>query len=105
MPEIMSGESEVGKTLAVGFWEGELCDNSLALFPAGEDCSWGEFSFEIDGCDSNNYAEMQILDGNKEILKVFKYTTNGRKELDLSQYTEISATTDVHPRVKVQSYI
>src|SRR3990167_9968736 len=99
------GGSEVGKTLAVGFHDTELCDNSIAAFPSGTDFSWGELSFWVDGCDSNNYVEVKILDENNEILKSFKYTSNGRKELDLSQYLEISETADIHIRVEVTTYI
>src|SRR3990167_2616266 len=97
--------SEIGKTLAVGFIDTELCDNSLALFPSGDNFSWGELSFWIDGCDADNYVEVKILDENFEILKSFKYTTNGRKELDLSQYLEIFETQDIRVRTEITTYI
>ena len=97
--------SEVGKTLAVGFLDTELCDNSLASFPSEDNFSWGELSFWADGCDSDNYVEAKILDENNEILKSFKYTSNGRKELDLSQYPEIPSTQDIHVRIEITTYI
>lgn len=101
MPDI----STEGKSYAVGFWNSELCDNSLALYPEGDDFSWGENSFEIDGCDSDNYVEVAVIDENGDVLKSFIYTTNGRKELDLSQYLEISSTQDIHIRMKITTYI
>src|SRR3990167_9734074 len=106
MPDITDfSESEVGKTYATGFFDTELADNSLASFPSGNDFSWGELSFWVDGCDSDNYAEVKILDENNEILVGFKYTTNGRKELDLSQYPEISETADIHIRMEITTYV
>ena len=105
IPDIISGDSSEGKTYAVGFWDSELCDNSLAAFPEDEDYSWGEYSFKVDGCDSNNYVEVKILDENYSILIGFKYTTNGRKELDLSQYLQISDTQDIHVRIEITTYV
>ena len=106
MPDITDfSESEVGKTYATGFFDTELADNSLASFPSGNDFSWGELSFWVDRCDSDNYVEVKILDENNEILVGFKYTTNGRKELDLSQYPEISETNDIHIRMEITTYI
>ena len=107
MPDISnaSGDS-TGKTLATAFFQSELCDNSLAIFPDGTDFSWGVFSFEVDGCDSNNYAEIRIIHSTTfEILKSFKYTTNGYKEIDLSQYIEIESTQDVFIMPIITSYV
>ena len=97
--------SEVGKTLAVGNWDSELADNSLGSYPSGDDKSWGENSFFVDGLDTDSYAEVKILDENNEILIGFKYTSNGRKELDLSQYPEISEIADIHIRMEITTYI
>ena len=105
-PDITGGDStSEGKTFAVGFWDSELADSSLAAFPEGDDFSWGELSFWVDGCNADNYAEIKILDENNEILLGFKYTTNGRKELDLSQYLEIDSATDVHIRIEITTYV
>src|SRR3990167_9186092 len=108
MPDITDfSESEVGKTYATGFFDTELADNSLASFPSGDDFSWEELSFWVDGCDSDNYAEVKIIntDNPVEILKSFKYTTNGRKELDLSQYPEIPETQDIQIRVEITTFV
>ena len=107
MPDISSdGITETGKSLASGFWQSELCDNSLASFPSGTDFSWGSLIFEIDGCDSNNYVEIKILNTDTyAVLQSFKYTTNGRKELDLSQYLEISDTQDITIMAELTSYV
>ena len=107
MPDITDGSSEVGKTQATGFWDSETCDNSLASFPSGNDFSWGENSFWVDGCDDNNYVEVRILNADNPtiVLKSFRYTTNGRKELDLSQYPEIPETQDIKVRIEVTSYV
>lgn len=105
MPKIGSGASGTGKTFAVGFWDSETCDNSLASFPTGTDFSWGILSFAVDGCDDNNYVEVKITDLKANILKTFKYVTNGAKEIDLSQYTEISSTQDIRVRVEITTYI
>jgi len=99
------GPASVGKTYAVGFWRSQDCDNSLASFPSGIDFSWGILSFELDGLDADNYVEIKILDTDQEILQTFKYTENGRKEIDLSQYINIPSTQDVVVRVEVTTYI
>ena len=106
-PDITNSEgSGLGKTLALGFWQSENCDNSLAIFPSGNDFSWGENSFYADGCDNDNYVEIKIIsDDDSSTLASFKYTTNGRKELDLSQYSAISETQDIHIRIEITSYI
>ena len=106
MPEIGSGGTEIGKSLVLGFWQSENCDNSLAIFPDGNDFSWGTLIFEVDGCDSNNYAEVKIINSDTfAVLKSFKYTTNGRKELDLSQYIAIGSTQDILIRIELTSYV
>lgn len=106
MPRIGGSISPtVGKTYAVGFWDSEDCDNSLASFPAGTDFSWGILSFEVDGCNVDNYVEIKILDLINNPIKTFKYIINGRKEIDLSQYTEISSTQDIKIRVEITTYV
>ena len=105
-PEIGSSEEGVGKSYALGFWQSELCDNSLAIFPEDSDFSWGMLSFEIDGCDSNNYVEIRIINADDySILKTFKYSENGRKEIDLSQYIIVESTQDIIIRAELISYI
>ena len=105
-PEIGSGGTEIGKSYAFAFWQSELCDNSLAIFPDGTDFSWGVLSFEVDGCDSDNYVEVKIINADDySILKTAKYTSNGRKELDLSQYISIGSTQDIFVRAELTSYI
>ncbi len=101
MPEIGGG----GKTFAVGFWDSENCDNSLASFPDGTDFSWGVLSLEVDGCDSDNFVEVQLLNATNGVLHNQKYTTNGLKELDLSQISAISSTQDIKVRVKITTFI
>ena len=107
MPDITSSSGDtIGKTYAFGFFQSELCDNSLAIFPDGTDFSWGVLSFEVDGCDSDNYVEVKIINADDySILKTAKYTTNGRKELDLSQYIAIGSTQDIFIRPELTSYI
>lgn len=105
MSKIGSGSASVGKTYAVGFWDSEICDNSLAEFPSGTDFSWGILSFNLDGCDIDNYVEVKILSVTNDIIKTFKYITNGKKELDLSQYPEIPSDQDVIVRVEITTYI
>ncbi len=95
----------IGKSYSVGFWDSELCDNSLASFPNGTDFSWGRLAFELDGLDDDNYAEVKILNTTNSILKTFKYTVGGKKELDLSQYSEISSTQDIRVRIEITTYI
>ena len=107
MPDItnLSGDS-TGLSFARGFWESENCDNSLASFPDGTNFSWGVLSFKIDGCDSNNYVEIRIINSDTfAVLKTFKYTENGRKEIDLSQYLAIPSTQDVNIMMEVTSYV
>ena len=107
MPNIIDNDSEIGKTYATGIWDSENCDNSLATFPDGTDFSWGENSFWLDGCNDDNYVEVKIVNADNPviILKSFKYTTNGRKELDLSQYPEISSTQDIKIRIEITIYV
>ena len=100
MPEI-GGTVGEGKTYAVAFWDSQTCDNSLAGFPDGTDFSWGILSLVIDNVDSDNYVEVKVLDTTGIILKSFTYTTNGRKKIDLSQFTEISSTQDIKIRVEI----
>ena len=104
MPEIGSSEG-TGKTQALGFWQSETCDNSLAAFPDGTDFSWGVLSFELDGCDSNNYAEVKILKTDDDsVLGAFKYTSKGKKQIDLSQY-DIGSTQDIKVMIELVSYV
>ena len=105
MPDIGGGGISPGKTYAVGFWDSEDCDNSLAKFPDGTDFSWGVLSFEVNGCNANNYVEVKIINLLKTILETFKYTTNGRKEIDLSQYENIPDTQDIKIRVEITTYV
>ena len=106
MPAIKGASgSSVGKTYAVGFWDSELADNSLALFPVGSDFSWGVFAFETDGLDEDNYVEIKILNTTNSILKTFKFTTNGKHEIDLSQSSEIGSTQDIIIRVEITTFI
>ena len=107
MPRIGGGTTvgPKGKTYAVGFWDSQDCDNSLANFPSGIDFSWGILSFELDGCDTDNYVEIKILSLINNIIKTFKYIDNGKKEIDLSQYSEISSTQDIKIRVEITTYV
>jgi len=95
------GIAEPGKTFAVAFWTSQLCDNSLAEFQSETDFSWGRFSFIIDNVDDDNTVDVKILDTNLNILKTFNFTTNGRKEIDLSQFSEISSTQDIKIRFEL----
>lgn len=107
MPDIISSSGDtLGRTLALGFWESELCDNSLAIFPDNTNFSWGVFLFEVDGLDSDNYVEIKIINADDySVLKTIKYTTNGRKELNLSQYLAIGSTQDIFIRAELVSYV
>ena len=107
MPDIASSSGDAtGKTLATGFFQSELCDNSLAIFPDGTDFSWGVLSFKVDGCDSDNYVEIRIINANDySILLSRRYTTNGSKEIDLSQYLAIGSTQDIFIRAELISYV
>lgn len=106
MPDIGgSGDSGIGKTYALGYWQSEECDNSLAIFPDGYDFSWGILSLEIDGCNDDNYVEVKILNNTNDVLKSVKYTENGSKALDLSQYHSIESTQDVYIRIEIINYI
>ena len=105
MPEIGGVGTSPGKTYAVGFWDSENCDNSLASFPSGTDFSWGVLSFEVNGCDDDNYVEVKIISPDKDILQTFKYIANGRKEIDLSQYDKIPDLEDITIRIEITTYI
>lgn len=100
MPEI--GES---KTLAVGFWDSQICDNSLGGFMDGIDPSWGLNGFEIDGVDEDNYVELKLMDVYNNILQTIKFTTNGKKKVDVSQYTNITSTQDIKIRMEITTWI
>lgn len=105
MPDLFSGSSGEGKSYSVGFWDSEDCDNSLAEFPSGSDFSWGVLAFEVNGCDDDNYVEVKILNTTNTILQTFKYTTNGKKEIDLSQYPAIGSTQDIKIRMELTTYV
>ena len=106
MPTITDSGDEVGKSLALGFWQSELCDNSLAIFPDNTDFSWGVLSFKIDGCNSDNYVEVKIINADDySVLTSTIYKTNGKKEIDLSQYITIGSTQDIKIRAELVSYI
>ena len=103
MPEII-GASE-GKTYAVGFWDSQICDNSLAEFPANIDSSWGIVEFVIDGCDVDNYVDVKIMSTTNDILATRRYIINGRKKLDISQFSNISSTQDIKIRFEITTWI
>ncbi len=105
MPVIGGADIGQGKTYTVGFWDSELCDNSLAKFPDGTDFSWGVLVFEVNGCNADNYVNVKILNSTNSILETFKYITNGRKEIDLSQYTSIGSTQDVKIRMEITTFV
>ena len=102
MPEI--GGGDIGKTYAVGFWQSQNCDNSLALFPSGIDFSWGILGLEADGLDDDNYVEVKLL-VDDEVKKVIKYNINGKKKFDVSQVGSISSTDDVKIRIEVTTWV
>lgn len=93
------------KTYAVGFWQSQLCDNSLAGFPSGIDFSWGNLGFEVDGADSDNFAEIVLSDENGNIFQTIKFDSNGKKITDLSQYSNISSTQDVYVIIKITAFV
>ena len=103
MPTI--GGGEVGKTYAAGFWQSQLCDNSLASFPTDVDFSWGIISFTFDGCDNDNFVEVKILSIYNDVLQTFKYISNGKKKIDLSQFSNISSTDNIKIRVEVTTFV
>lgn len=95
-----------GKTFAVGFWESQTADNSLAEFPSGTDFSWGSLQFFLDGLDKNNTVDVKIIeDVEGKILKSFTFNSNGKKTLDLSQFSEISSTQDIKIRFELKTFI
>ena len=104
-PDIGEGGITPGKTYAVGFWDSEDCNNSLASFPDGIDFSWGVLSFNVNGCNEDNYVEVKILNLTNSILQTFKYITNGKKEIDLSQYENIPDTQDVKIRIEITTFV
>ena len=93
------------KTFAVGFWQSQICDNSLASFPSGLDFSWGNLGFELDGADSDNFVEVVLSDENGTIFQTIKFDSNGKKITDLSQYSNISSTQDVYVGIKITAFI
>ena len=101
MPRIGVGGVTRGKTYAVGFWDSQTCDNSLASFPSGIDFSWGNLELTVGNVDSDNYVEVKVLSTTQGILKTFKYTTKGTKIIDLSQFNEITSTQDVKIRIEI----
>jgi len=101
MPEI--GKT---KTFAFGFWQSDLCDNSLAGFPAGEDFSWSGFGFILEGTDDDNYVEIDILNTDTNaVIQGFKFTERGRKIIDLSKYRTVGTTQDVYIMLKITTFI
>lgn len=94
-----------GKVLGLANWDSQTCDNSLAAFPDNTDFSWGIISLTIDGADSDNYVVLAILDTSYNELIRFTFTTNGKKKVDLSQYTEIGETQDIRVRVMIYAYV
>ena len=98
MPEI--GETG-GKTYAVGFWQSPSCDNSLAEFPITADFSWGNLIFTLDNLNEDNYVEIKMLDTSAKVLKTYKFTTKGRKTIDLSGISEIGSTQDIKLRFEI----
>ena len=95
------GGTTKGKTYGVAFWDSQICDNSLAEFPSGTDFSWGNLQFVIDNVDDDNYVEVKVLSTTQSILKSFKFTTNGKKEIDLSQFDDIESTQDIKIRIEI----
>ena len=94
------------KNYAVGFWQSQSCDNSLAQFPSGSDFSWGNLGFEIDGTDADNYATLLVInDLTGQTLKEIRFDTNGKKTVDLSQYSNIPSTQDLKIVMQITSYI
>lgn len=101
MPDI--GE---GKSYAVGFWESQICDNSLAKFPSGIDFSWGILELEIDGADNDNFVDLKIIHTDTfAVLQTIRFTSNGKKKIDISQYSNISATQDIKIRIELSSWV
>ena len=105
MADIGEGDSGIGKSLDVGFWDSQLCDNSLAAFPDGTDFSWGFIGIDIDGCDVDNYVELKLLDENNTILKNIRLNTNGRKKIDISDFSNVNSTQDIKIRIEITTWI
>lgn len=105
MPVIGRGTVRRGKTFAKGFWVSQTCDNSLAEFPSGVDPSWGNLVFFIDNVNSDNFVEAVITNLFAVVLKRIKFITPGRKEIDLSQFSEITSTADIRVRFEITAFI
>ena len=106
MPDIPSGEPfETGKSYAVGFFDSEICYNALALFPSDNDPSWGNVTFYVDGCDQDNYVEIKVLNETNSILYSKRFTSNGRKSIDLSQIYAITSNENIKIRIEVTTYV
>lgn len=103
--ELATGGTAEGKTYAVGFWDSQTCDNSLAEFPSDIDPSWGILGLEIDGVDAENYVEVVILSTTRDLLISFRFTTPGKKRIDLSQYSQITSTQDVIVRIQLTTFV
>ena|SRR3990167_7621122 len=101
MPEI--GEVKI---YAVGFWQSQLCDNSLASYPSGDDFSWGNHGLMIDGLDSESSVNTHLIHPETaEIIQTIAFTTNGKKIIDLSQFSSISSTQDLKIVIEITTYI
>ena len=101
MPKIGGAKIGAGKTFAKGFWVSQTCDNSLAEFPSGTDFSWGNLQLTIDNVNEDNFVEIKVFDTTLKELKSFKFTTGGKKQIDLSQFNEISSTQDIKIRIDI----
>lgn len=95
----------IGKTYTVGFWKSQLCDNSLAGFPDGIDNSWGILGFTIDGCDEENYVEVQVLNTTNDILFNHTYKENREIKINLAEVNSISSTQDIYIRMVINIFI
>ena len=81
----------------------ESVDINLEAY--GDEQSMHLLRFEVDGCNADNYVQVKVLNSTNSILETFKYTTNGRKEIDLSQYTSIGSTQDVKIRMEITTFV
>lgn len=104
MPEI--GGDSGGSTYSVGFWQSQVCDNSLANFPTDIDSSWGILGLEVDGTDSDNYIEVIFVNVTTlEDIKRYRFNSNGKKQIDVSEINNISSSQDLKIRIEITTYI
>ena|SRR3990167_1166530 len=105
MPDI--GESGSGGiTYSTGFWQSQTCDNSLAQFPTTIDSSWGILGLEVDGTDSDNYIEVILVNVTTlEDIKRYRFNSNGKKQIDVSEINNISSEQDLKIRIEITTYI